>query len=202
MMPESPVTAPSTIATEAAQLVARLAQMLEKARINSESDYEVTKRLVAEASSLLERHVARSSAREAYRCEQGGLARWQINRVRVFIDEHLTERIRVSDLSAVARSSPSYFSCAFKRTFGVSPHAYVMKRRVGMAAEVMLNSDAPLSEIAVNCGFADQAHFSRQFRRAMGRTPSAWRRERASSPFSRRPPSEVRHLPASAPLMR
>jgi len=184
-MPETPTVSHPTTANDAASLVARLAQMLQAARINSDSDYEVTKRLVAEASSLLERHVARNLDGEVHRYEQGGLARWQINRVRVFIEEHLTERIRVADLSALARSSPSYFSSAFKRTFGVSPHAYVMGRRIDMAAELMLNSDAPLSEIAINCGFADQAHFSRQFRRAMGRTPSAWRRERASSPFTR-----------------
>jgi AraC family transcriptional regulator len=185
MIPENTTMSHSATATEAALLVVRLAQMLQAARINSDSDYEATKRLVAEASSLLERHVARSSDREVQRYEQGGLARWQINRVRVFIEEHLTERIRVADLSALARSSPSYFSSAFKRTFGVSPHAYVMSRRIAMAADLMLNSGAPLSEIAINCGFADQAHFSRQFRRAMGRTPSAWRRERASLPFTR-----------------
>jgi AraC family transcriptional regulator len=190
MTSESPATMNSATASEVTQLVARLARLLERARINSDSDYEVTKRLVAEASLMLERHVARSSDLQGpesdLKCEQGGLARWQINRVQVFIEEHLTERVRVADLSAVARSSPSYFSCAFKRTFGVSPHAYVMKRRVSMAADLMLSSDAPLSEIAVSCGFADQAHFSRQFRRAMGRTPSAWRRESAHSPFTRR----------------
>jgi len=92
---------------------------------------------------------------------------------------------RVSDLSALARTSPSYFSSAFKRTFGASPHAYLMSRRISMAVEVMLGSDAPLSEIAMNCGFADQAHFSRQFRRTMGYTPSHWRRERAPRPFTR-----------------
>jgi AraC family transcriptional regulator len=187
MIPENPTLSTSTTANDAALLVVRLAQMLQAARINSDSDYEATKRLVAEASSLLERHVARSSEREPHRYEQGGLARWQINRVRVFIEEHLTDRIRVADLSALARSSPSYFSSAFKRTFGVSPHAYVMGRRIDMAAGLMLNSASPLSEIAINCGFADQAHFSRQFRRAMGRTPSAWRRECASSPFTRSP---------------
>jgi AraC family transcriptional regulator len=113
------------------------------------------------------------------------LARWQINRVRTYIDEHLTDCIRVSDLSALARNSPSYFSAAFKRTFGAPPHAYLMKRRISMAAQQMLGSDAPLSEIAMNCGFADQAHFSRQFRRMMGSTPSNWRREQAPRPFSR-----------------
>jgi AraC-like DNA-binding protein len=181
MISESLAPVYSTTANEAAQLVARLAEMLEAALINSDSDYEVTKRLVAEASSLIERHVGRAAS-----TEQGGLARWQINRVRAYIDEHLTERIRVCDLSSVAKSSPSYFSCAFKRTFGLSPHAFVMQRRVSLAADMMLNGDAPLSEIAIHCGFADQAHFSRQFRRTMGRTPSAWRRDRASAPFNRR----------------
>src|ERR1700761_3930992 len=191
MTPEITTSAQPATANDAVLLVARLAQMLEVARINSDSDYEVTKRLVAEASSLLDRHVARHSDREGRRCQQGGLARWQINRVQVFIEKHLTERIRVADLSALVRSSPSYFSSAFKRTFGISPHAYVMSRRINMAAALMLNSAAPLSEIAIGCGFADQAHFSRQFRRVMGRTPSAWRRERAPSPFTRRVPAAL-----------
>lgn len=157
--------------------------MLETARDNADTHYEVTKRIVAEASLLLESHLGRGArARET---QSGMLARWQITRVRTFIDAHLTECIRVSDLSALARSSPSYFSAAFKRTFGTSPHAYLMKRRISMAVEQMLGTDAPLSEIAMNCGFADQAHFSRQFRRTMGSTPSNWRRERASHPFAR-----------------
>jgi AraC-like DNA-binding protein len=185
MMLENQTSLQSSAPAGAASLVARLAQMLEAARINLDTDYEVTKRLVAEAYSLLELHLTPHASCEVRRHEKGGLARWQIDRVHAFIEEHLTECIRVSDLSTLARSSPSYFSCAFKRTFGVSPHAYVMSRRISMAVELMLNSDAPLSQIAINCGFADQAHFSRQFRRAMGYTPSTWRREQASRPFTR-----------------
>src|ERR1700761_3088591 len=113
MTPEITTSAQPATANDAVLLVARLAQMLEVARINSDSDYEVTKRLVAEASSLLERHVARNSDQEGQRYEQGGLARRQGNTVRVFIEEHLTELIQVADLSALARSSPSYFSSAF-----------------------------------------------------------------------------------------
>lgn len=183
MLLENQTSAPGAVPAGSALLVARLAEMLETARDNADTHYEVTKRIVAEASLLLESHLARGTrGREN---QNGMLARWQINRVRTFIDAHLTECIRVSDLSALARSSPSYFSAAFKRTFGASPHAYLMKRRITMAVEQMLGSDAPLSEIAMNCGFADQAHFSRQFRRTMGSTPSNWRRERASHPFTR-----------------
>jgi len=183
MLLENHASSPSPVPAGSAQLVARLAQMLETARDNADTHYEVTKRIVAEASLLLESHLARSP--QPLPSQHGMLARWQINRVRTFIDEHLTECIRVSDLSTLVRSSPSYFSAAFKRTFGASPHAYLMKRRISMAVEQMLDGDAPLSEIAMNCGFADQAHFSRQFRRMMGSTPSNWRRERAARPFLR-----------------
>jgi AraC family transcriptional regulator len=184
MQPENQASAHGAAAPAgSAVLVARLAQMLETARDNADTHYEVTKRIVAEASLLLESHLGRGAPAPASR--NGLLARWQVNRVRAFIDEHLTECIRVSDLSALARSSPSYFSAAFKRTFGASPHAYLMKRRISMAVKQMLESEAPLSEIAMNCGFADQAHFSRQFRRTMGATPSTWRREQAPRPFAR-----------------
>jgi AraC family transcriptional regulator len=183
MLLENQTSSPGAVPAGSALLVARLAEMLETARDNADTHYEVTKRIVAEASLLLESHLGRGT--RAPENQNGMLARWQINRVRTFIDAHLTECIRVSDLSALARSSPSYFSAAFKRTFGASPHAYLMKRRITMAVEQMLGSDAPLSEIAMNCGFADQAHFSRQFRRTMGSTPSNWRRERTSQPFMR-----------------
>ena len=183
MLLENQTSPPGAVPAGSASLVARLAQMLGTARDNADTHYEVTKRIVAETSLLLESHLGRGTQPPA--SQNGMLARWQINRVRKFIDERLTESIRVSDLSALARSSPSYFSAAFKRTFGASPHAYLMKRRISMAVEQMLSSDAPLSEIAMNCGFADQAHFSRQFRRMMGSTPSNWRREQAPRPFTR-----------------
>ena len=183
MLLENHTSPPGAVPAGSAQLVARLAQMLGTARDNADTHYEVTKRIVAEASLLLESHLARNT--QSLPSQSGMLARWQINRVRTFIDAHLNECVRVSDLSALARSSPSYFSAVFKRTFGASPHAYLMRRRISMAVEQMLGSDAPLSEIAMNCGFADQAHFSRQFRRMMGSTPSNWRRERAQRPFTR-----------------
>ncbi len=183
MLLENRTSSPGPVPAGSALLVARLADMLETARDNADTHYEVTKRIVAEASLLLQSHLGRGP--RPPEAQNGTLARWQINRVRMFIDAHLTECIRVADLSTLARSSPSYFSAAFKRTFGDSPHAYLIKRRIALAVEQMLGSDAPLSEIAMNCGFADQAHFSRQFRRMMGSTPSNWRRERASQPFAR-----------------
>ena len=112
----------------------------------------------------------------------GQLAGWQVKRVNRFIDENLTEPILLKDMSAVAQRSTAYFCRAFKRTFGRSPHAYLIDRRVKLAGDLMLKSDATLSEIAQAAGFADQSHFCRHFRQVTGETPAVWRRERMGSP--------------------
>lgn len=110
------------------------------------------------------------------RSATGGLAPWQVARVKKYIDESLSEPISLDDLAQLVRLSTSYFSAAFKVSFDVSPHNYIVSRRVEHAKHRMANSDASLSEIALDCGLSDQAHLSRIFRRATGTTPSAWRR--------------------------
>jgi AraC family transcriptional regulator len=130
------------------------------------------------ASSLVQIQIDHHDVASAKNYELGRLAGWQVKRVCRFIDEHLTETIRLKDLSAVAQRSTAYFCRAFKRTFGDSPHSYLITRRVKFAGDLMLGSDAPLSEIAQASGFADQSHFCRHFRQVTGQTPAAWRRDR------------------------
>lgn len=112
----------------------------------------------------------------------GELAAWQINRVARYIDSHISERIRLENLSAIARRSPAYFSRAFKRTLGETPQSFVTSRRLIHAQHLMLSSRQSLSEIAIACGFSDQAHFCNRFRQANGVSPAVWRRERCEIP--------------------
>jgi AraC family transcriptional regulator len=107
---------------------------------------------------------------------RGRLLAWQARKVQGYIDSHITGPVPVCELSALVRLSEAHFSRSFKRTFGESPHAFVIRRRLEFAAQYMLQSDAPLSDIALRCGFADQAHLSKLFRQSSGLTPSAWRR--------------------------
>ncbi len=109
---------------------------------------------------------------------RGRLLAWQARKVRNYIDTHIAEPIPVADLCALIQRSEAHFSRAFRHTFGKSPHAFVISRRVELAAQCMLESDAPLRDIALRCGFADQSHLCKQFRDAMGYTPAAWRRTR------------------------
>ena len=111
----------------------------------------------------------------------GGLAPWRIGRLQVFVEEHLSQSIHVTDLSRVVGLRVAHFSRAFGVSFGKSPHLYVIQRRLARSCELMVGSDMVLSEIALACGFNDQAHFCRLFSRYTGTTPAAWRRERCGA---------------------
>ncbi|MCK8787725.1 AraC family transcriptional regulator [Roseomonas sp. NAR14] len=105
-----------------------------------------------------------------------GLAPWQQRRVQDFVEAHLHERILVVEMAARVRLSRSFFSRAFGCTFGATPHAYLMLRRLDRAMALMGGTNAPLAEVAASCGLSDQAHLSRLFRRHLAMTPREWRR--------------------------
>jgi len=107
---------------------------------------------------------------------KGGLASWQERKVREYVDGNLDTTILVEDLADLVSLSAAHFCRAFKKSFCATPHAYIVQRRVMRAQELMRGTRNPLSQIALDCGFADQTHLSKLFRRLTGRTPNAWRR--------------------------
>ena len=155
-----------------------LAKLVETARRELERDREAAKASLATASHILQAEIERYSG--ANGSTGGGLAAWQIIRVRAYIDNNLDRTIHIRDLSAVARRSPAHFARKFKLAVGESPHAYVVRRRLERACYLMMTSAEPLSEIALSVGFSDQAHLCRLFRQAFDQSPANWRRERGS----------------------
>jgi len=125
-------------------------------------------------------------APDAPLAERQGLAPWQVRRVLAHIDANLDKPIRNKELADIARRSEFHFNVAFRNSVGDSPHEYIIRRRMERAQGLMLSTEAPLSEIAVECGLADQAHLTRLFRRVVGETPAAWRRARANPGLSMR----------------
>lgn len=107
---------------------------------------------------------------------RGGLAPWQKRKIERFLKEHLSESLRVEHLAGQISLSASYFHHAFKETFGVSPHVFITRLRLEAARAMMLASEEPLSQIAFACGFADQSHLCKIFRRELGEPPGVWRR--------------------------
>jgi AraC family transcriptional regulator len=136
-----------------------------------------------EAASLLRQQIDPPAPREVPD-GRGCLLAWQVRKVRDYIDSHITGPVFVADLCALFQRSEAHFSRSFKRTFGESPHAFLVRRRLELAAQFMLTTDASLSEIALRCGFSDQAHLCKHFRQAAGETPAAWRRAHRSHPLA------------------
>lgn len=178
-------TSTQTHTHDAGALAAIVVKLLDDAGRALDFDRHAAAVAIAQASALLQADHDRWTARSegaAAEPARGGLAPWQIRKVKAHIEENLDATVRIDDFTAITRLSARYFSCAFKRSFGEPPHAYLVRRRIEKAQEMMLTTDESLSQIALACGLSDQAHLSRLFRRATGATPNAWRRERKGEP--------------------
>jgi AraC-like DNA-binding protein len=103
----------------------------------------------------------------------GGRA--EAKRVRDYIEDHLFDEIRLNDLSKLVSMPPHTVVRAFKRTFGIPPHRYHTQRRVDVARK-LIRDGVPLASISHLCGFADQAHLTRVFKRMLGYTPGLYAR--------------------------
>ena len=154
-----------------------LVSLLITAAVALDTDHRAAKSCIQRAAALLGIDLGLARDEPAKRSCQVGLAPWQAKLLRSHIEDKLTSRIRTTDLTGVVRLSTSHFFRAFRQTFGESPRAYIMQRRIRRAQELMLTSQLPLSQVALECGMCDQAHLSRVFRRIVGITPNAWRRQ-------------------------
>ncbi len=111
---------------------------------------------------------------------KGTLAPWQQQRVTQMMRERLFEGISINELAHACGLSTGTLVRGFKKSTGVSPHQWLLYRRVDRAIELMSEPDTSLAQIAFSSGFSDQSHFSRVFAQKMGVTPGAWRKSQAS----------------------
>jgi AraC-like DNA-binding protein len=101
-----------------------------------------------------------------------------LQRVREYVEEHLSENIELETLADIAGLSKWHFARAFKQSVGTPPHFYLVQRRLERAQELLAETDLPLAQIALKIGFSDQSHFSRRFRTLLGLTPRSFRRSK------------------------
>ncbi|AHL33691.1 AraC family transcriptional regulator [Pseudomonas brassicacearum] len=91
-----------------------------------------------------------------------------------FIHDHCTEALKLEDICTAAQLSPSYLSRAFKRHYGMTPHAFLVNRRIQFARR-QLREGKLIADVALDSGFADQAHFQRAFKQHLAATPGQYR---------------------------
>jgi len=97
-------------------------------------------------------------------------------RVLDYVAQNFGQEITLEHMATEAGLSPFHFARLFKQTIGETPYQFVMDYRVEQAKKMLADSARPMIDIALSCGFSDQAHFSRVFKQLAGKTPKDWRK--------------------------
>jgi len=106
------------------------------------------------------------------------LTRRKLSRVQELIESRLDADLTLQELAAAVGYSRSHFLRAFHATTGLTPHRYVLNRRVARARRLLAETDLSIAQVAYRCGFSSQAHLTLAFRKVCGLTPGQYRRER------------------------
>jgi AraC family transcriptional regulator len=100
-----------------------------------------------------------------------GLSKSTLQQVTEYINEHLHQDVKLNELAAIAQMSPYHFLRLFKQSLGVTPHQYILQRRIEKAKCLLQHGELSIADVAARVGFCDQSHFTRYFKRIVGVTP-------------------------------
>jgi AraC-like DNA-binding protein len=150
--------------------VLRLALLEAHRALADEGDGPVVEEAVLAAADGLRRHL-RPGPRES----RGGAEHAAVRRARAHLTERWNQPIRLGELSTVAGLSPFELARRFRQQVGLPPHAFQLDLRVNNARRLLAAGETPAA-VAAACGFADQPHLTRAFKRLVGVTPAAFAR--------------------------
>lgn len=123
----------------------------------------------------LQQTVALAPASESRTPRIGGLSPQRERRVKQLILDRLGESLEVTELAEACSLSRSHFSRAFKCSTGLSPQDWIRTQRIARAKQLIQLTHLSLTQISLECGFCDQAHFCHMFTRSEGVNPMTWR---------------------------
>ena len=122
-------------------------------------------------------HIAQTygGMRPESRPMRGTLAPWQERRAKELLRANL-QGVPLKEVARECGLSVGHFSRAFRRTLGVAPHNWLIEQRIVLSKERLRDDRLSLTDVAAECGFCDQSHFTHHFTRIVGMSPCAWRR--------------------------
>jgi AraC-like DNA-binding protein len=135
-------------------------------------------RLYAEAlTNALAGHLLRryETCRPPPGVDPGGLSKPKLRRTTAYIEAHLAQELSLTELAAVAQTSPAYFARLFRQATGQTPHQYVITCRIEQAKRLLRETEWPIIDIGHHVGFTDQSYFTAVFRKHVTTTPNAYR---------------------------
>ncbi len=124
--------------------------------------------------TTLPKHTAVS--RQGLRATGLALPLVQLRHALEYIEANLSQDVSLADVANASATSVSSLTRGFKTALGISPHSWVLNRRIALAQRLIYKGATPLNEVAISCGFADQSHLTRVFVRSVGSSPAVWRR--------------------------
>jgi AraC family transcriptional regulator len=123
-------------------------------------------------------HLLRRFCQKPIRAPRGGLSSHRLRQISVFIEENLGEDIGLVSLAQLIGYSQGHFCRAFRESMGISPHQYIIQRRVELAKRLLVSNDNnTIADVALACGFGSQSLLTKHFHAAVGTTP--WRFRKA-----------------------
>jgi AraC family transcriptional regulator len=183
--------APGVLDAAAAEMSDRPAELVSSISLRDPWIFQIAMRLMAEVQSpggttrLFGDLMAQALALQLLRghspgtagdtLERSTLSRACVNRALEAIEANLSSGLSLADIAAAAAISPFRLSHGFKKATGVSPHQYVMQRRIERAKVMLRTTADPIAHIAAAVGFASQSHFTTVFQRLTGSTPRIYR---------------------------
>jgi AraC family transcriptional regulator len=129
--------------------------------------------LVDSLKTTLAIHLLRNycTAQAKLPSDRGGLSQSTLQQVKEYVNEYLSQDLKLIELSAIAQLSPYHFLRLFKQHMGITPHQYILQQRIERAKHLLQHSELSIAEIAVRTGFSDQSHLTKCFKRRFGVTP-------------------------------
>jgi AraC family transcriptional regulator len=126
------------------------------------------------ALHLLQRYSTQADSAQTRLNDAGHLSQARLQPVIDYIEAHLDQNIGLTELAAQTQMSLHYFARLFKQTVGLSPHQYLIQRRIERAKQLLLQRELTIAEVAHQVGFIDQSHLSRHFKTIVGISPKQW----------------------------
>jgi AraC family transcriptional regulator len=139
--------------------------------------------LIDSIKTALAIHLLRNycATRPKLSSHSNGLSQVTLTLVKEYINGHLHQDLKLDELAAIAQLSPYQFLRLFKQSMGITPHQYILQRRLNQAKHLLQQSELSIAEIAARTGFCDQSHLTRSFKRRMGMTPKQLLQSRSVS---------------------
>lgn len=125
---------------------------------------------------LLARYSLEPISASGFKPGLAGLSRRQIALLQDYLETYLSKSIRIGDLASLCGISVTAFSKRFRASTGMTPHQYLIQMRLKKAKQLLATGAMPIAEIAIACGFTDQAHLTNVFGRHTGLRPSTYRK--------------------------